>query len=368
MSLQVVSADSHVIEPLDIWSKVLSKSLGDATPRQLPEYLGKKGKFFYTGDFVLAAGETDADQAAQGLREAGFLPEKRVDFQKRAGVSAELLNATFAMAIMLNPDFDAVRRSLEVYNDWLSEFVSYDPSRLIGVAMIQMDDVQWAIKELERLVKKGFKGAIINLEAPVGCPGYFSSIYDPFWARAEEMEIPLTLHILTGRVRDPFYFHTRKEREQSGRAFLGVYGEASGVLLNDFILGGIFDRFPRLSLVSSEFEISWLPHYMWRADNVGEPSFAARLNLEQRKLKPSEYLTQRVWHGVINDPYVASTVPVLGAEHILWGSDFPHIRSVGLNMDEALTGIFRNVSEPDIKKMVYDNVVKLYGLAGRIPS
>ena len=78
-----------------------------------------------------------------------------------------------------------VQACAQVFNDWEAEFVSYDPQRLVGVSVIPMHDVDWAIQELQRTLDKGLLGPMINCQAPVGCPPYRDPIYDRFWAVAD---------------------------------------------------------------------------------------------------------------------------------------------------------------------------------------
>src|SRR5919109_1363786 len=209
----LISADSHVMEPYDIWSKALGQQLGDRTPRLLDAHQGRQGTFFYSGNLgapvtpvrdLLPTSDAAATVAAdKGFGEAGFLPEVRVRFQEAADIRAEILNPTRMLAILRNPDVELVQACAQVFNDWEAEFVAYDPKRLIGVSVIPMHDVEWAVKELERTLHQGLVGPMINCQAPEGCPPYRDPIYDRFWAVAETAGAPVTLHILTGRVLSP---------------------------------------------------------------------------------------------------------------------------------------------------------------------
>ena len=76
--------------------------------------------------------------------------------------------------------------------------MSHEPKRFIGVSVIPMNDVGWAIKELERTLRKGLVSPMINVQAPEGCPHYRDPMYDSFWAAASEADAPVTLHVLTG--------------------------------------------------------------------------------------------------------------------------------------------------------------------------
>ncbi len=370
----LISADSHVMEPYDLWWKALGQTFGDRTPRVLEAYQGRKGAFFYSGNRgapvavirnLIPTSDAAAKEAEEkGLGEAGYNPDVRVRFQEEAGVNAEVLNPTRMLGILRNPDVEIVQACAQVFNDWEAEFVSHDPQRLIGVSVIPMHDIEWAVKELDRTLQKGVVGPLINCQAPGDCPPYRDPLYDRFWAVAEEAGAPITLHILTGRVLSPLAqvdTQTPEERGENPRRMLDLFGEVQEVLANDFIFGGILDRFPNLNVVCSEFELSWIPHFMWRIDELQDPyGFGPRMQLSPLKLKASEYMKTRVYHGLIDDAYGPQMVPLIGADRILWGSDFPHIRSIGLEAQAHVHKLFGTLPPQEREQVVGGNAAKVF--------
>ena len=359
---RVISADSHVLEPTDLWSKALGPELGDRAPGIINEYNGRKGRFFNTGAQVLKIDETEAELEGMGdLVDAGREPEKRVKFQREAGVEAEVLNPTLMMLMMQSEDREVVRAAARVYNDWLAEFSSHSPDSLVGIGVVPIDDVAWGVEELKRISKRGLRGAMINVVPPKGCPPYRNQIYDPFWATAQEMGVPITLHSITGRVPDPLHFHTPEEMERAAGTWMDLFMELAEVLSNDFIFGRILDRYPRLKIICAEWEISWIPAFMFRLDQV-QGALAHRIPLAKLDLKASDYVKNRMWHGMIDDPYGRDAVRHIGADGVMWGSDFPHIRSTGLEAHETLTRILEGLTAEEQEKIVEGNVAKVHGL------
>ena len=358
---RVISADSHVMEPAGLWQGTISKTFGDRTPRLIDEHLGQKGSYFYFGKQVVKEGESDVSAQVIGMQEAGYVPEVRVKFQEEAKIEAEALTATRMLLIMQHPDAECLKACAAVFNDWLAEFISYDRSRLVGIAMIPMDDIDWAINELDRVAKLGHKCANIHLDARPGRPPYQDSAYDPFWARAEEMGMPIQLHIVTGQTPDPLLFHTPEERINTPYVMLQVFYEIMGVLANEFIFGKILDRFPKLKMIVSEFEISWLPTFMWRLDQMQE-SFAVRLPLPKLDMRASDYVRTRMWHGMIDDAHGAEAIPHIGVDSILWGNDFPHIRSIGLDAQSRVGQLFADLDRTNQEKIIGGNAIAAFGL------
>ena len=274
------------------------------------------------------------------------------------------MNPTTMLGLMRNPDGPVLQACSEVYNDWMAEFVSYSPQRLIGISVIPMDDIDWAVDELARTLNRGLKGPMINCQAPEGHPPYRDPVYDKFWAAAEEAGAPITMHIITGRVMDALILarlgQTPEETSANPGLWIDLFIEAQTVLANDFIYGGILDRFPNLKLLCSEFEVSWIPGFMSRLDQLDD--VAPRLNLPKLKMRASEYMKTRVFHGFIDDSAAELAIHYVGVDRILWGSDFPHIRSMGLDAKSTLYQQLQTFSEEDQAKLVGENAVKVFDL------
>ena len=357
----VISADSHVMEPPDLWSNAIGKKFGDKTPRLVEGYNGEEGTFFYSGGQYLYWGESDADAKKIGMQDAGWDPAVRVDFQKKAGVAHEIMNSTIMLLIMRHGDQEVLRASAQVFNDWLADFCAHDAKRLVGVSMIPMDDIDWAVAELERTVKKGLNCANIHLVPPPGTPPYRKAYWDPFWARCEEMGVPIQLHIITGRIPDPLHYHSDEERETSPSTLIALGTEVLPVLADDFIFGGILDRFPKLKVLCTEFEISWIPYFMYRLDQM-QQAMSWRLPLRKLDMKASDYMRTRIWHGMIDDAYGAEAIRHIGPSQILWGSDFPHIRSIGLETQGKLMDLLSGFSREDQEMIVGGNAATLFNI------
>ncbi len=359
---RLISADSHIFEDAHLWEKTLGDRFGDEIPHHVPEYMGKKGNYFYTGRHYFLRGDQGKEYRGNDqLTRAGYEPEPRVAFQKSANVEAEVLYPTLALCLMQSQHFAAVKAVAEVYNDWLREYCGYDPKRLLGLAILPMVDVDWAVKEHDRSMKNGFRGVIINARAPIGCPPYRDPIYDPFWARVAESGTTLTLHPLNGWIADAFHPQTPEDEGEGPRLLIETFNEIQGTLANDFIFGQVFDRHPNLNIVCSEFEISWLKHFMWRIDRL-QDIYGARVAIKKLEMKASEYILDRTWHGWIDDGMGVEVIDYLGANRVLWGSDFPHIRSMSVNAQGETAKMLEALPSDAQTKIVAGNAARIYGI------
>ena len=357
----LISADSHVMEPPNLWAKALTEKHGDAVPREVGEWKGEQGRFYFTGIEAFKLGELVEGEGAlkEKLIKATEDPAARLACNDEDGIWAEILNATNMLYSMRVQNHDLGRDCCAVFNDWLIEHCSQDPKRLLGTAMIYMENVDWAVKELERAAKNGLVQAIINCDARPDWEPYRSPEYDPFWAKAEELDMPVVLHIITGNARDSFTFHG-KERENGPRAGWGIFTEAGAVLSNEFIFGGILDRFPNLKVVLSEYEISWLIYWMFRTEQRQKAFGPAQgLSLTTRPIR--EYMAN-VFHGIIDDPFVDKTLDVIDPKTVMWGSDFPHPRCTFPNSEKIVDQTFGNLPQDVQDDLAFFNAARFYDI------
>ncbi len=355
----VISGDSHVLEPSDLWTKHLARKYGDQVPRMVDAHNGVAAPHFFTGyEYVAVHEVVEGDEEMQKkLIAAGSDPAERLKCMEEDGVWGEIVNSTWTLYAMRTRNDDLLQHCCSIFNDWLAEYCSHAPKRLFGTAMIHMRDVDWACKELDRAAKKGLKSAIINCDARPEWPPYQDKSYDPFWARCQELDFPVTLHIITGNEVDLFTLHGA-ERINVPRSSLGVFAEAGPVLANEFIFGGILDRFPRLKIVCSEYEVSWLPYWLFRARQI-QDDFGPALSIPKIKRRVDEYMPQ-IYHGLIDDPYLDKALDVIDPKTIMWGSDFPHARCTYPNTLKVVDQVLGRLGQAALEDISFYNCARFY--------
>jgi predicted TIM-barrel fold metal-dependent hydrolase len=365
MDAVVVSADSHVLEPFDLWQKPLGAKYGDRVPRVVKSFEGRPGTYFYCGKEACVLEEMVSVDAANQERvdellRAGEDPASREKCMDRDGVAAEVIHATWTLYTMRAGDPQLVRDCCHIFNDWLAEYCQHNPKRLVGIAMIPIDDVGWGVRELERVAKRGLRGAVIHTRNPEGTPPYRDPSYDPFWAASQAMNMPVTLHIITGRARDPYTLHG-EERSEAPRCSVDIWTEVWPVLSTEFIFGGIFDRFPRLKIVLGEYEVAWVPYFRFRAERAAR-LFTTSFGLRKPDRAPGDYLRENIYFGMIDDPLAVRSVDEIGVDRILWGSDFPHPPCTYPNTHATLDRILAGLPAETQRKIVGGNVMQVYGM------
>jgi predicted TIM-barrel fold metal-dependent hydrolase len=376
----IISADSHVNEVPETWERV-QKQYGDRAPKvvwnpsdeEVGPYLVIEGwgsslerknrescAMEYVGMIIgglgmgSAVGRTskEATEFRKNFRFEDWRPpwdpQARLEAMDKDGAEAEVLYASHLRHFyeLSEEDESFFRAIAHSYNEWLLDFCSYNPKRLIGLPVLSVLDVEGAVEDLQSYAKRGAHGFMVGSSVPVGM-SYGDSMFDPLWAAAQEVDLPISMHTTTGRWKMPKYHHP------GVRAMLGSEAEVQ-TSLAEMVYGGVFDRFPRLKIVAAEFDIGWVAH---AADRIR--TFDPKLGLE---LAPAEYLERNVWYTFQDDRAGVLTTPMFGANRFLWSSDFPHGVTTWPDSQAIIDRQFVGVSDDIRRNVVRENTVALYNL------
>jgi len=381
-SSRMISADSHFVEPPDLWTSRIDRKFADRAPRVVNN---EKGAIFVApglrpfavgGTFSHGASGQElkefASKTYESARPSGWDPAERIKDQEIDGVEAEVLYTTLGMSMFSLLDIELQQACFRVYNDWAAEFCSYDRKRLSAIALISLEEVDEGVRELRRCAKLGLKGAMI-CGAPTPDRPYNNPVYDPFWAAAQELEAPISLHLVTGR-RVP-----KTPRDSAAATAMPTGQEAPRVLSNSFsrvymtalheiqctfidlILGGVMERFAGLKIVSAENDTGWLPHFLYRLDHAFE-KFGPMSSQAPLSLKPSDYARRQLWATFQDDPVGPATYQFFGEDSYMWASDFPHSDCTWPRSHEVVERDFAGVPAAVKEKIIYRNAAKLYGI------
>ena len=369
METPIISADSHVIEPPDLWVERLDKQYRDRAPHIFWNE-ERQGWFFACEGLQPAlvnslyavdkSPEEFAEQRWVGIeavRRGGNDPGERLKDMERDGVAAEVLYTSLGMSLFWLKDAGFQKACFQAYNNWLAEFVSYAPNQLLGIGLIPLWDVKDAVDEMYHCHKMGLKGVAIWASPPEE-RAFTSTCNDPFWRAAEELEMPVSLHILTGYKESPkvFDYSTNVERCQRNMTF----PEEVQHSLTDIIFSGVLERFPNLKLVLAENDIGWVAYHLLHADRIHVK--LGPIAPTSLTMKPSEYFKRQVYATFMEDEVGILTMQLLGADNFMWGSDYPHYESTWPKSQEILSQSFENTPNEERVKVVYKNCAKLYGL------
>ena len=361
-SYTCISADSHVVEPGDLWVERIDPAYRDRAPRAVKE----DGNDVFKGegvDYLGVSGVSAAGKQAGQIRPQGtyaedvypgaYDPDERLKDQDKDGVQAEVVYPSVAMRMYAIADAGFQAACFRAYNDWMSDFCGAHPDRLKGLALSSVEDVEGAVAELHRSKKIGLSGVVVGLYPDDDSMQYDNPTLDPFWSTASDSEMPVSIHILTNKAK-------LSARTPVMRSTEVVWAQKT---LAAMIFGGVFQRFPQLRVVSAENDAGWAPYLMERMDYVfsrGLP--ASPFSISGGTETPSDFFRRNVYATFMRDRSGVLAREQIGVERLMWASDFPHFDSTWPHSQEMIDNyLFKDVPEADKRRILADNAVELYG-------
>lgn len=365
-----ISADSHIVEAHDTYRAYIEPRYRDSAPHIARDDKGN--------DIYVIPGMTDkiplglvagAGVSAQDLKSrregtrfedihrSGSDPSYRVADQERDGVAGEVLYASVGMVLCNHPDFDYKDACFTAYNRWLAEYCAGAPDRLFGLAQTAVCSVESAIRDVRRAREMGFVGMMMP-----GNPqheDYDQPMYDPLWECCADLGMPICFHILTSKGSDV----NTVFQGARGNRINGFMNIIRGVqdIIGLFVLGGVFERHPKLKMVCAEGDAGWLPHYMYRMDHAYERH---GYHMEARGLSrlPSDYIRENVYFTFQDDWVAFKTADQVNAQRLIWANDFPHSDATWPHSQALLTEHTACVSEETRRMILRENVKELFRL------
>ena len=228
------------------------------------------------------------------------------------------------------------------------------PDRIFGLAQTAVLSVDSAMADFRKAKEMGMVGMMMP-----GDPmheDYDHEDYDALWECATELDLPVCFHILTGRAGS---LHI-KPRGHAMNSFLGII-RAIQDIVGLMVLGGVFERHPKLKLVIAESDAGWIPHYMHRMDH------AAKIHAEDGIIKglsklPSEYVRSNVWATFQDDRTAFESLHMIDYKHLLWASDFPHTDSTWPGSQQLIAEQTAELNEAQLQAILRDNTAELFNL------
>jgi predicted TIM-barrel fold metal-dependent hydrolase len=361
----VVDADGHVIEPPGLWAEYLERRYHERMPRPARD---ANGNFCYAvGDTLLmrtasALAVAPRDAAGRvresGMPRGGWDPEARLRDMDLEGIQVAILYPTLGFFFPEVPDPRLHGALCRAYNDWLADYVARAPERLVGVALLPLEDVEASIRELTRATEKlGFRGAFVRPN-PYAGRSLSDPAYDPFWDCAESLGVPITVHegisdtlptLGRDRSASPVVQHLMSHPFEQMSACASL------------ILEGVAERHPRLSCVFLESGSGWLPYWLDRMDSHWE-TWSAKL--PSLAMKPSDYFRRQCFVSMDPDDAVAASVAQqVGDDVLVWASDYPHVDAPFPGAVTRTLETLESLAPEAQRRILRDNALRLYGLA-----
>jgi uncharacterized protein len=379
--IRIIDCDTHVSEPIDLWTSRIGRKWGDKAPRTVRDeqdrefwMIGDK-RLVGSGQLATAGWPATAPAYPPSLDKAdpaSWEPNHRLQRMDEYGLYAQVLYPNilaFYMPVFFKEvDLELTLDCVRAYNDFLVDFCSTDTKRLIPLMMLPFWDVDLSIEEMKRCERNGHRGIVFaNRFDRIGLPELWNEHWTPIFDMAQHLEMSINFHVGFGAL---------STEDMDGRASITgaehsrvtpIQMIANAQAVADITTMGICHRFPRLKFVSVESGVGWIPYMLesldWHWLNYGG-------NREHPDMMlPSEYFQRQIYGSFWFEQRTLPSIVEFVADNVMFESDFPHPTSLSPGPAstsdapaEMLARSLRGVSAETAHKIIYANAAKLYHL------
>ena len=355
---RIISADDHMdihVLPPVLFQERLPGPLRDRAPKVIDTNDGP----FWEAEGRLLSPSGRKGQGYLQSEDHGFRPgnpETRIEDMDRDGVYAHVIYSPMTTQMQLE-GAELRAACMVAYNDWAAEFNQVDPNRLLLLSHLPGHEPKAAADELARVAKLGHKGAIIGQDE--GVTPIFEDEWHPFWDAAEEIGIPIHAHLAPGGSQ-------LKAQRDSWRmpAFVTIIPMQLDETLCGMIFSGILEQRPNVKFVLGEGGLGWVPYLIERMDHEHHKYYDKTLD-HRLDMLPSEIFARQVFVTYEEETIGVKLIPEIGANNVMWASDYPHGDSTWPHSRKALDNSpLASLGDEILQKVIFDNAAAVYGIGG----
>lgn len=407
-NFSVFDCDSHIYEPPEVWDKYIPQKNRDFAKTHFyrdadrlflvrnsrisfrdPDNWKYPGETWHPGLTKKIIGQTQPGtkewDEVVGRNRSARDPHARLKDMDASGIDQVMIFPSTFVYLPLVENADAAYMCARGYNDWVYDYCSADKKRLYPAAVLPTQSVDYAIEELRRVAKRGFKSALVR---PIIAQGKYPTFpeYDPLWKEFEELGIVLGMHTFPSRgeamspeldkrmganrkrlfsdedimVYSPGQFVANIMQimgsKQAGDAAYGFMAEAmtwTGVVL----MTGWLEKFPKLKVAILESNSSWLPLVLEKAETYLD----LYKHIGEKIGDPHDVFYKQCFIAFESDEMITLRLWDLYENIALWSSDMPHLDAS--DVWEAIDYMDKyKVPQSAREKMLGGNARRLYGI------
>jgi predicted TIM-barrel fold metal-dependent hydrolase len=364
----VIDGDGHCNEPRDLFDRYLESGFRDRGPKIVPvgnvEYWMVEGKCLPrpVGNFGhgSSSGYFGTDLAKKGMatttQSLDDAPGRLKDLDQE-GIDIQVAYPNImAMASHLD-NGELAAAMCRAYNNYAAEKARSFNGRVKPVAVVALQNPTEAAKELRRAIKNlGLVGTVVT--GIVGARNLDDPYFTPFFREANELGVAVGVHWITGCFDSP-----GQERFKDPYFYIHMVGMPFNLMIGIMTLigGGVMEKYPRIKFVFLEIGAAWLPYWMWRMDDHYATSSHQLPTLPN---PPSAYVRSDSCYVSCepDEEGLAHSADSLGAERIIFASDYPH---GDCDFPHSVVKLrWRTDIGDELKEQIlWKNAARLYGLA-----
>lgn len=373
-----IDCDAHITEPGDLWTSRLPAKFKDRGPILVRDPDSGVDMWTIGGDKpIMPVGHTavagwgkpfpSAPRNMDEVPKASFDAHARLDYLDSVGIWSQMMYPNvggFGNQAFLNlKDPDLILACVQAYNDFLTDWASADPRRLIAITATPFWDVEASATEIKRCAKKGHRGILFTGEPQTqGMPLLGDRHWDPIWNAAQEAGLPISFHIGSGNFTEGFTTDRIKTHGLGAtlvRMTVNLFLDNAKQLV-DLLTCGVLARFPELKFVSVESGIGFLPFILESLDHAFEYSDMRGQN-PAYDLLPSDYFRRQVYGCYFYEEIAPQLlIDSIGVDNILFETDYPHPVCLFGNVREKIDAGLKGSSPVVRDKLLWRNAAELY--------
>jgi len=372
-----VDADGHVLEPRDVWQRYLEPGLRARAIRierdahgveallvdgrshaGLYGRLGALGGIGIDSKDLMTVGQRSYED---GCPKGGYDPSARLQVMDGERIDVVLLYPTIGIAWEgLVEEAPLATAYCRAYNRWLVDFCSADRRRLVPIAHISLLDPEGAVTEVERARRDGCAGVYLSPDPPSRGGLQFD---DPklarFWSTVQDLDMPVAFHVVARSSTVLQSWHSPHDGPVGSVVFAFAFLALDVmVAFTSMMTRGLFETYPRLRLAVLEAGSNWITAWLDRLDHKSE----VMRPFSSLTLLPSEYFKRQcVISAEPDESLTAAIVEHLGADYVIWASDYPHL-DASFHVVDSLRERIGRLPEEAQRKVLGTNALRFYGL------
>ncbi|UTT51035.1 amidohydrolase family protein [Rhodococcus gordoniae] len=364
---KLFSVDDHIVEPRDTWTSRVPARFKDRAPRVLEDENGAEYWMYedtrhtYLG-LNAVAGKPQEEWGREPMRFEDMIPgcydaaARKKDFE-RAGIMSSLSFPTlprFGGALFINfQDKELADYCVKAWNDFMYDWHLVAPEMYVPMAIIQLWDIEAAVKEIKRNLERGFRAITIPEETSnLGLPSYYSDYWNPIWEICESEGIPVCMHIASSG------WKAYRPPESSAALEIALSMTQTITHAVGMMYGPVARKYPKIKLVYSEGGIGWVPVTLERADRqYGLHKYWGDLD---QSLTPSQICKRNMWFCMIDEPYGLANRHEIGLDKIFWECDYPHANCIWDETQPKVEELFADIPDDEAEMILYKNAEKMF--------
>lgn len=341
----IVSADDHVMEPANLWIDRMPVRFRDAAPRLWKDEHGYhmeiEGRSFDKPGF-----NSPLIEGRRGMDDQSV----RLTDMDAGGIDISVVFPQRAMGLFVLQDHEKLTAAADAYNEWLAEWCANSPDRFVGVPILpSIREPLEARAYVEKLKGLGFRA--LMLPSYPKDVRYNASAMEPMWEAIAESGLTLCFHV------GEFGFSTGKGALLT---YITKQMQSFRELWSLLTFSGVLERHPKLRVVFTEGGAGWVASATYEADRLYQ-QYITEANPKLAHL-PSYYWRRNCSATIMDDPLALREINRIGAENVMFSTDYPHPEGVLGEEMRVLKEIYDTL-DPDAARLVSGgNAIRVFGL------